>query len=378
MKVSYEHLLLVLYDSLTKAQAWHAFLELLAKHLQCQSCSLQLSRPAQEDAIIIASHGQSLSPDDVRRMDDSAFHQTPAGQVMTLGKSLSREYCSNKYPPQDNEPLGSQISDLMAVRLALEEFGQCYDFRFARTGDSPPFSDEDIAILESLQPHLNTAVKIYARLIEQQNKIFIVEETASQLGFGYFTLKSNCQILSANSFAESLLKQKSDFFVTQGRLHCSHQESEQKLRRYLAMLKQKEAEEQDCCFQVPCSHDAESSWILMLLRYDEIPPEFDNEDTATYSVIIKQQVSISAELLSELFYFTPAEAQLARQLVRGHSLAEAAEALGRSLYTARVQLSAIFDKTGVRKQHQLISHILLTTNKLSLTRATPIDKQQPA
>jgi len=104
---------------------------------------------------------------------------------------------------------------------------------------------------------------------------------------------------------------------------------------------------------------------VTLLRYADLPDELRGDDEGGYSVILHRRTPISAPQISKLLGLTPAESELAKLLVQGDSLSEAAEKLNRSRATARVQLAAIFDKTGVHKQHQLISHILHIASRFS-------------
>ncbi|MBV9842156.1 MAG: helix-turn-helix transcriptional regulator [Sphingomonadaceae bacterium] len=62
----------------------------------------------------------------------------------------------------------------------------------------------------------------------------------------------------------------------------------------------------------------------------------------------------SADLLRVLFDLTPAEARLARRLLEGDSLVDATRALGVKEATTRSQLKAIFTKTGVSRQAELV------------------------
>lgn len=58
--------------------------------------------------------------------------------------------------------------------------------------------------------------------------------------------------------------------------------------------------------------------------------------------------------LRTLFGLTMAEARLACRLAQGQSLAEAAEAAGVSIHTARAQLKQVFGKTGTHRQADLL------------------------
>ncbi len=63
---------------------------------------------------------------------------------------------------------------------------------------------------------------------------------------------------------------------------------------------------------------------------------------------------LSQELLQGLFDLTPAEARLARALMQGLTLAEAARQFGILEATTRSQLKAVFAKTGQCRQSDLI------------------------
>jgi DNA-binding CsgD family transcriptional regulator len=62
-----------------------------------------------------------------------------------------------------------------------------------------------------------------------------------------------------------------------------------------------------------------------------------------------------ATLLSDLFGLTPAQIRLARLLMQGHSLPQAAAATGLSRETLRTQLRSIFEKTGTGRQAELVA-----------------------
>jgi DNA-binding CsgD family transcriptional regulator len=62
--------------------------------------------------------------------------------------------------------------------------------------------------------------------------------------------------------------------------------------------------------------------------------------------------------LRQTFGLTAAEAALARRLASGLTVSQSAAELGVSLNTARTQLKAVFSKTGVNTQAQLVHRIL--------------------
>ena len=68
--------------------------------------------------------------------------------------------------------------------------------------------------------------------------------------------------------------------------------------------------------------------------------------------------------LRQLYALTVAEARLAAWLTQGKSVNEAAAAMGITVNTARAYLKRIYDKTGVRRQPELV-RVLLSLPRLS-------------
>lgn len=65
-----------------------------------------------------------------------------------------------------------------------------------------------------------------------------------------------------------------------------------------------------------------------------------------------------AEAMQKSFGFTPAEAKLALEILKGDGRAAAAERCGISINTARTQLSSIFEKARVTRQAELIKVLM--------------------
>ena len=63
-------------------------------------------------------------------------------------------------------------------------------------------------------------------------------------------------------------------------------------------------------------------------------------------------------LLRSMFDLTPAEARLARNLAAGRSLRQAADEAGIAYETARWHLKILFQKTGTRRQAELVGKLI--------------------
>jgi DNA-binding CsgD family transcriptional regulator len=75
----------------------------------------------------------------------------------------------------------------------------------------------------------------------------------------------------------------------------------------------------------------------------------------------------TAVQLREKFRMTPAEANFAVEILRGDGIQAAADRLSISRGTARTHLSRIFDKTGTRRQAELV-RALISTSKMGVLK----------
>jgi len=71
-----------------------------------------------------------------------------------------------------------------------------------------------------------------------------------------------------------------------------------------------------------------------------------------------QERLVDDVLLRELYRLSPAEAELARRLVTGDTVQQAAQTRGISVATARSYLEQIFHKTGTSRQADLVRLLL--------------------
>lgn len=360
MAVSFDSVLLELYRSLIETPSWESFLKLLGDYLDCRSCSVILRTPTESDSGLVVS--ESLGPTGSQAMidafHDSPFLHLPDEEIRVLSRLMPEAEFKKRHRRHHEYNQRVKTIDIVGFNLTNVETGTSFRFRLVRSVGSELFGDREIRELQALMPHLKNAVAIYGRLVHQQQQLYIADETSSQLGIGMLVLAVDGQVLTVNPLADSMLQSRKDFILQQGRLHCVDTETEQKLRNYLNSLKKGTLESSEESFQMPRSGGG--SWLL-ILRRNEIPAEFRENVPDIVTVLVRdsaQGAAISVDQLMELFGLTPAEARLAERLVQGDSLSEAARKLERSRSTVRVQLASIFTKTGVHKQHQLISHIM--------------------
>lgn len=104
-----------------------------------------------------------------------------------------------------------------------------------------------------------------------------------------------------------------------------------------------------------------TSELLAILRGPDRPP-FEDADAAPELEIVTRHIARAAHLRAGTRHLqaqaamgmSPAEARLAQALFEGRELAQYAQDANVAINTARTQLRHIFDKTGCRRQTDLL------------------------
>ena len=84
----------------------------------------------------------------------------------------------------------------------------------------------------------------------------------------------------------------------------------------------------------------------------------------------EREVQTPEQFIRDLYGLTPAEARLAMLLGRGHTLNDAAGALGISRNTAHTHLSRIFMKTDTSRQSDLVRRLLTAPARLAVEESS--------
>jgi DNA-binding CsgD family transcriptional regulator len=371
VSTSFDDLLLVLSQSLIESPPWESFLREIENFFDCQNGVLFLRTPTEDDAGLLISQERTISsPSEiVETYKNSPFLNLPEGQTRTLEEVRNDPAMHKEFKGYVDFHKQKATRDILAFNLLDEATNTQFYFRLVRYSHPEIFGEAEKSLLTRLLPHLKAATSLYARLVSQQRQIYISDKTTTTLGYGFIVLKDSPddspshdgkQIMMLNSAAARLAREQRGIAIRQGELACIDSKAETELKQCIEELRKPTHNEESLHFEVACSND-EADKLAFTVRRFEVPAEFREDKDSLVSLVIRdtrEKIALSAEALSKLFGFTPAESQLAERLVFGDSLGDAAQHLGRSRSTARAQLSSIFDKTGIHKQHQLISYIM--------------------
>lgn len=345
-------LLATLYSGIDGEQPWQAFLEALAEWMGATYATLIIVAPGS------GAPGTFITPGaDPQRSADyintylahDPFQGLPEGQAMTF-RSFLAGLPEESYATFSQYMRTARSHQVIGADL---RFPRGYEarFRVTRTETEAEFRPSDVQRLQGLIPHLRTATALFEKLQLAGAQHGAFHSAAQGMGLALVVLDRGRHVVSTNALAEKLLAESEGVHQAGSRLGL---DSLGDTRRLDAMLAEN-YREGPARFRIerPVHGD-----LVATARPIGLPAV--GAGTGALALLLSrpgQEGPPSPQLLRDLFGLTPAEARLAGALARGETLVGTARQLGISHNTAKVQLRAIFNKTGVHRQAQLVSLI---------------------
>jgi len=282
------------------------------------------------------------------------YHQQNAFMQSMMHRSGGRVVAACALP----EFSAFQHSDFYNLWCAPQRFNHMFGFSVAAAGGwrgamsinlSHLPTDEQMVRLGGLVPHVQRAIEMQLMLEQLRSAQSATLSVLNLAGNGGFLLDRHGRVLEQNALAESVLR-SGQLILRDGRLHGPDAASDQILARLLsrciadpdAMLGRRQVKVGP--LDVQCAPFAGSVVFPLPQRPAAIVIVSDPRQTMQARVAGLQQT----------YGLTQAEAELAQAVVETGSRKLAAQMRGVADATARAQLSSIFDKTGVRRQTDLV------------------------
>jgi DNA-binding CsgD family transcriptional regulator len=218
------------------------------------------------------------------------------------------------------------------------------------------FDPDELATLQRISQHLDGVSEVAAALsftrAEASLAAFEFANKAAVL------LDRRGEVVRLNAEAETLLDD--EVKIVKRRLHCAHPDSTARLDSALRRLLWNTA---DTIVPPIALHRRQRKPLLAyIIRTEGLT---DSPLSSSHAMVVlvdpERQASLSIETLKITFGLTYSEARLAAALAGGADLNTLAGRMGLSRDTLRNQLKAVFNKTGARRQAELVamlSHLL--------------------
>ena len=253
------------------------------------------------------------------------------------------------------KPQGFIDASVLVVEKSMNNITTLVNVRNESQGR---FDDPAMARLGELYPHLRRAVLIGRTFEEQQKRIGEYAATLDSLAAAMFLLTDKGEIVQANAAGEAMLAAGSTLKNSKGRLELTVESANRVLRAALAAGSNGDVGSKGSSIPLRENDGAENHYVMHMLPLNAGRQQsIDAERNAAFVLFVRLNDPGNAAAIATFartFDLTPKETSVLQTVVEVGGVPAAADVLGISPATVRTHVTSIFDKSGVRRQADLI------------------------
>ena len=284
------------------------------------------------------------------------------GEHLVPERELSRsKFYSDWLQPQD-------LHHRLCAVLSREDASAVF-LEVMRPRRSAAFDQDDIERCRSLLPHLQHALRMHRRMAELELERDAALRALDQLPWGVFFIDAHRNRLGANRHAQEILVAGDGLTARGNTLRAELADETARLDRLLRNVLDR-AGQQEPSISGTLSitrHSGAHPLNVVVVPLHIQAEALDERGPIAAIFVTDPEAPLDGSIeqhLRELYSLTAGEARLASWLLQGNSVDEAAAELGITKNTARAYLKRIYNKTGVRRQPELVRLLLLGLPRL--------------
>jgi DNA-binding CsgD family transcriptional regulator len=290
----------------------------------------------------------------IQLIDSSSSGMIMSGEPLKSDSTFKNsEYINDFTLPQDKiYTVGGYIlkteQDVIMLAMQRDSKGQAYE-------------PDEIAMINLFVPHLRRALMLNKQFCELYDMKQTGEQILGKLSYGIVLFEEGLKPVFLNDKAEKLFSQEPGFSIGAGRLKIPFSNENSRLIRMIQQALDQASGRGlmgDSAMQAGLENSDRPpiNIIVLPLTPRVLPMGFLRARPRVALLLIDPDYSgeLKPSVLHQLFGFTTAEARLARELVAGQSLPEIIASRGVSRNTLRSQTKSLFDKTGTKRQPELV------------------------
>ncbi len=340
---------------------WEDFLERLRKHADATAVTLMLRAPGSLSPGYMVNAGKNVGAATYREEGFlvDPFVRLPEGKLVSITEIVPEEQLktSDFYrlflaPMEAHYVIGADLLTPSGVQASL---------RLTRGESRGEFTAEERGLCTLLLPHLRQAVEIFVRLDRMRSLGGVYAETLDLLALGAVVVDRGGRVLERNAIADALLAEGDGLIMVRGVLTAAHRSSAARLRNVFEAAARADPEVTALATAISVERSSGRPNLGVVVRPAPHRIDLAEHRVSTLTVFVsdpERSLSPSPATVADLFDLTPTEAALTVLLVSGYTIDQAAARLDVSRNTARTHLRGIFQKTGVSRQSELVSHVL--------------------
>jgi DNA-binding CsgD family transcriptional regulator len=240
-----------------------------------------------------------------------------------------------------------------------------------RPREAAPFDQDDVERCRLLLPHLQRAFRMYRRMAALEIERDVAFGALDQLPWGVMFVDRHRKRLASNRHARDLLIAGDGLTARGNTLRAQLADETARLEKLLNQALDRNGREgASGTLSITRPSGAPPLNVVIVPLHVKTERFADRGPIAAIFVTDPDMPLDSGNLqqLRELYSLTPGEARFAAWLLQGKSVEEAAAAMGITVNTARAYLKRIYQKTGVRRQPELMRLLLLGLPRLRAER----------
>lgn len=235
---------------------------------------------------------------------------------------------------------------------------------FQRSRNAKPVGPDDVAALQKIAPHVTRAFQLNRQYWDLQENQSSFTDLIDLLPNGFILIDEDGRVAHLNGAAERIVQGQNGLRVTGNQLRAwKPLESEHlaALIQVAVMTGRGTGTHSGGAITISRSENLLPLQVLVSpLRTDRAKVGAPGQRICAVVMIgdPNDKAKMPEVFLQQLYGLTPSEARLTAELAEGNSMQEIAARHELSKETLRSQLRSVFDKTGTRRQAELIRRIL--------------------
>jgi DNA-binding CsgD family transcriptional regulator len=221
-----------------------------------------------------------------------------------------------------------------------------------------PYGTQDIGLLQQLFPHFRRALQIQHRIEQTVVEREALAETTDHISRGIFAFGADGLLLWANRTGHALCRRADGLTIQRGSLTTAVPAETQRLRQLIhaAVHAGNGAGLEEGDTMLASRPSGLRPYVVLVSPIRAGRRRLDERRPAALVFVAdpEQKPELPVDRLIRLYGLTPAEAQLAQHLAGGLDLKAIAPTIGKTLHTLRSQLKQVFQKTGTKRQAELM------------------------
>jgi DNA-binding CsgD family transcriptional regulator len=283
--------------------------------------------------------------------DLTAYYDEPASARRTLPAEV---FDSSPYVRE----IGKRYDIIDSITLVLIAGpSRVAEFGLSRHRDQGFVTDQDLATLRLLAPHIRRAITISDLLDMKSIEMQALGSALDSFAVGVVIVGDEGHILHSNEPARLMLAKGAPIVSSGGRLATLQPKTTSELQQAIAVAQANEAEIGKLGIGVPLldhATRAATAHVLPLARGERRGRLMAQATAAVFVLPIDAPEPVDLQLVARMFSLTPAEGRLLSLLAAGADMAEAAAKLGISAATAKTHRTHLFAKMGVKRRADLL------------------------